>query len=106
MGVHPTIFRGIDIIAFLELRNRARKQPCGPGPLFCFRCKAPKRPAFNEVEFWSDGLRGGKLRGLGLHNDNEQEGFARQAEVRCRRFDGFNAMRGRAPKRDVPTPLQ
>jgi hypothetical protein len=64
VGIYPTIFRGIDIIAFLELRNRARKQPCGPGRLFCFRCKAPKRPAFNEVEFWPDGLKGGKLRGL------------------------------------------
>ena len=63
-GIYPTIFRGIDIIAFLELRNRARKQPCGPGRLFCFRCKAPKWPAFNEVEFWLDGLKGGKLRGL------------------------------------------
>ena len=30
-GVYPAIFRGVDIIAFLQRRNRARKQPCGPG---------------------------------------------------------------------------
>jgi hypothetical protein len=64
VGVYPAIFRGIDIIAFLGKRNRARKQPCGPGRLFCFRCKAPKRPAFDEVEFWPDGPKLGKIRGL------------------------------------------
>jgi hypothetical protein len=63
-GIYPAIFRGIDIIAFLERRRRARKQPCGPGRLYCFRCKVPKRPAFNEVEFWLDGSKLGKLRGL------------------------------------------
>jgi hypothetical protein len=62
--VYPTIFRGVDIIAFLARRRRAREQPCGPGRLFCFRCKIPKRPAFDEVEFWPDGPKLGKLRGL------------------------------------------
>jgi hypothetical protein len=64
VGVYPAIFRGIDIILFLDRRHRARKQPCGPGLLFCFRCKAPKRPAFDEVEFWPDGPKLGKLQGL------------------------------------------
>lgn len=64
VGVYPAIFRGSDIIAFLNRRNRARKRPCGPGRLFCFRCKAPKRPAFDEVEFWPDGPKLGKLQGL------------------------------------------
>lgn len=63
-GVYPAIFRGVDIIAFLGKRKRAREQPCGPGRLFCFRCKTPKRPAFDEVEFWPDGPKLGKLRGL------------------------------------------
>ncbi len=64
VDVYPAIFLGIDIIALLGRRNRARKKPCGPGRLFCFRCKAPKRPAFDEVEFWPDGPKLGKLRGL------------------------------------------
>jgi hypothetical protein len=64
VGVYPAIFRGIDIIAFLRRRTRERKQPCGPGHLYCFRCKAPKRPAFDEVEFWPDGAKLGTLRGL------------------------------------------
>ncbi len=64
VDVHPAIFRGVDIIAFLRSRSRARKQPCGPGRFFCFRCKTPKRPAYNEVEFWPDGPKLGWLRGL------------------------------------------
>jgi hypothetical protein len=63
-GVYPLIFRGADIIAFLKSRNDGRKQPSGPGRMFCFRCKAPKTPAFGEVEFWSDGPKLGTLRGL------------------------------------------
>lgn len=63
-GVYPTIFRGVDIIAFFERRDAARKQPCGPGQIYCLRCKAPKTPAFGEVEFWSDGPKLGILRGL------------------------------------------
>jgi hypothetical protein len=61
---YPIIFRGVDIIAFLGSRNRARKQPCGPGRFFCLRCKAPKRPAYGETEFWPDGPKLGWLRGL------------------------------------------
>jgi hypothetical protein len=64
LGVYPAIFRGVDVIAFLEQRYRARKQPCGRGRLYCFGCKEPKRPAFNEVEFWPDGRKLGQLRGL------------------------------------------
>jgi hypothetical protein len=62
--VYPTIFRGVDIIAFLGRRKRLREQPCGPGRLFCLRCKIPKRPAFDEVEFWPDGPKLGRLQGL------------------------------------------
>ena len=64
VGVYPAIFRGVDIIGFLGRRKQARRQPCGPGRLFCFRCQAPKRPAFDEVEFWPDGPKLGMLRGL------------------------------------------
>lgn len=61
---YPTIIRGRDLIEFLKERNASRKQPCGPGRLFCLRCKEPRRPAFDEVEFWPDGPRLGSLRGL------------------------------------------
>lgn len=63
-GCYPTIIRGTDLIDFLKQRNLRRKRPCGPGRLFCLRCKEPRRPAFDEVEFWPDGPQLGSLRGL------------------------------------------
>jgi hypothetical protein len=63
-GCYPTIVRGADLIDFLKGRSTDRKQPCGPGRLYCLRCKEPRRPAFDEVEFWPDGSALGSLRGL------------------------------------------
>lgn len=63
-GVHPAIFRGVDIIDFFRLRSDKRKKPCGPGRMFCFHCKEPKSPAFDEAEFRADGPRLGTLTGL------------------------------------------
>lgn len=64
IGVYPIIFRGVDIITFLKRRAEGRKQPSGPGRMYCLRCKAPKTPAFGEAEFWPDGPKLGTLRGL------------------------------------------
>ena len=63
-GVYPPIFRGVDIIDFFKDRSQKRKQPCGPGRMFCLHCKEPKTPAFNEAEFRSDSPRLGTLMGL------------------------------------------
>jgi hypothetical protein len=61
---YPVIIRGIDLIDFLKRREAGRKRPCGPGRLYCLRCKKPRRPAFDEVEFWPDGSKLGTLKGL------------------------------------------
>jgi hypothetical protein len=63
-GSSPPFFRGVDIIDFLKRRAEARKQPCGPGRMFCFKCKAPKRPAFDEIEFRPSTPKSGRLTGL------------------------------------------
>ncbi len=63
-GVYPAIFRGVDIIGFFKRRADNRKQPCGPGRMFCLHCKEPKTPAFNEAEFRPDGATLGTLTGL------------------------------------------
>lgn len=41
---------GSEVRRFLEEKRNAAKRPCPPGSLFCFKCKKPRRPAFNEVE--------------------------------------------------------
>ena len=50
----PTLFRGADIIAFVRSRREGRKQRCGRGRLFCFRCKEPKPPAQGMLDFRAD----------------------------------------------------
>ncbi len=63
-GLWPPIFRGVDVIDFFKQRADQRKQPCGPGRMFCLHCKEPKTPAFNEAEFRPDGPKLGTLTGL------------------------------------------
>ncbi len=40
----PLLIHGAVLKAFLEARQRARKQVCGLGEFFCFKCRAPRTP--------------------------------------------------------------
>ena len=64
VGHWPLIFRGVDIIAFFRKRSAARKQRCGPGRIFCLRCKAPKTPALGMVDYRAETPKRGILTGL------------------------------------------
>ena len=63
-GLWPLLFRGVDIIAFFDRRKSAKKQACGPGRMFCLRCKSPKVPALNMADYRADTPRLGVLTGL------------------------------------------
>ena len=56
----PTLFRGADILDFVRSRRASRRRRCGPGKLFCLRCKEPRLPAEGMLEFRAD------ARSLGL----------------------------------------
>ena len=47
----PVLFHGVTVRAFLASRNASRKRPCPPGTLYCFRCRMPRSPALNMVDF-------------------------------------------------------
>ena len=47
----PVLFRGDSVRDFLRQRNASRRRPCPPGTLFCLRCREPRRPALDMVEF-------------------------------------------------------
>lgn len=66
-GHWPLIFRGVDIIAFFQKRNAARKQRCGPGRMFCLRCKAPQTPALGMADYVPDTPKRGALTGICPH---------------------------------------
>jgi helix-turn-helix protein len=47
----PMLVQGGDLIHFLQERRRKNKRSCGPGELYCFRCRAPKPPAAGMIEY-------------------------------------------------------
>ena len=59
----PYLILGGDLVAFLKVLNPP-KHKCRPDQFFCFRCKAPRQPAFGEVEFRATRTTGGRLTAL------------------------------------------
>ncbi len=49
-GKRPMLILGRALVDFLQKRRRGKKQPCGPGQLYCVRCHAPKPPGAGMVE--------------------------------------------------------
>lgn len=47
----PFLILGRDLVAFLQARRVKNKRPCQPGELYCVRCRAPKAPAGDMVEY-------------------------------------------------------
>ena len=43
-GVRPYLVHSSDFKAFLERRQRDRRQPCAPYEAYCFRCRLPRTP--------------------------------------------------------------
>ena len=50
----PTLILGVTLRSFLQERRIKNKRPCRPGELYCFRCRAPRRPAGNMADFQPD----------------------------------------------------
>lgn len=59
----PFLIIGSDLIDFLDSQKQA-KQKCGLVQCYCFKCRAPRNPAYNEVEFLPSESGGGNLRAL------------------------------------------
>lgn len=60
----PVLFQGAAVREFLRARNTGRRQPCGPGRFYCFRCRAPQVPAGDMVDFVPVTPCSGNLRAL------------------------------------------
>lgn len=60
----PLLIHGPALIAFLGERRAKRKQPCGPGRMYCVRCRAPKRPAGGMADFEAGPGDTGMLTGI------------------------------------------
>lgn len=49
-----TLILGSDLRAYLERAAAKTKQRCGPGQLFCLKCRAPKTPVADLLEITGD----------------------------------------------------
>lgn len=47
----PTLIRGTVLKAYLENRRKMSKRPCTPDEIYCVRCRLPRRPAADLVEY-------------------------------------------------------
>ena len=47
----PMLILGRDLFAFLQAKRVKNKQPCKPGEMYCLRCRVPKIPADNMVDY-------------------------------------------------------
>jgi hypothetical protein len=93
-GIWPLIFRGVDIIAFFKRREGERKRPCGPGRMYCFRCKAPKTPALRGSRILARHAQAREAFGAlsRLRRAYEPAHISDQAASGGRRSNGFNAV--------------
>lgn len=60
----PALILGSTLRTFLEMRRSRNKRPCQPDELYCFRCRAPKKPAGNMADFQPITERVGNLTAL------------------------------------------
>lgn len=47
----PLLVLGRDLVSFLERRMRAARKPCGPGEMFCLKCRSPRAPVAHDVVY-------------------------------------------------------
>lgn len=60
----PVLFLGYAVRAFLTRCNASRKRPCPPGTIYCFRCREPRKPALELVEYVPITPTSGNLRAM------------------------------------------
>ena len=50
-GRRPILILGQQLASFLHARRERRRQRCGAGELYCFRCRAPMRASSRTAEY-------------------------------------------------------
>jgi hypothetical protein len=50
-GKRPMLILGRELVAFLTARRVKNKRTCQPGEMYCLRCRAPRVPAGEMVDY-------------------------------------------------------
>ena len=61
----PFLIHGSDLKEFLFDRKQRRKSKCGPGEIFCVKCRIPKQPAGGMADYEPRSATRGSLVGIG-----------------------------------------
>jgi len=60
----PTLILGRYLAEFLQTRRRKNKRSCQADEMYCFRCRAPKRPAGSMADYQPTTVALGNLSGI------------------------------------------
>jgi hypothetical protein len=60
----PIYFKGDAVKRFLTERRASRRQPCGPGRLFCLPCRSPRKPAGGMLDYVANSPTSGTLQAI------------------------------------------
>lgn len=63
-GLWPVLIRGTDLRDFLSRRRANAKRPCPPGHLYCLRCRQPRKPDADLVEYLPARAGAGNIRAV------------------------------------------
>jgi excisionase family DNA binding protein len=58
----PILIRGAELKAYLNIRRSRHRSPCGPGQIYCLRCRSPKHPMSAIAEYLPITTTSGNLR--------------------------------------------
>ena len=60
----PMLILGSALREYLQDKNKKRKQTCKPDEMYCLRCKSPKKPAENMVDYEPTNDTTGRMIGI------------------------------------------
>jgi hypothetical protein len=50
-GRRPTLIQGAKLKAYLNTSRHRNRSPCGPGQIYCLRCRSPRHPMAAMAEY-------------------------------------------------------
>ena len=59
----PLLVHGSELRRFLNA-SKPRKQPCRAGEIYCVKCRVPRRPACDMVDYVARSPTGGAIQGI------------------------------------------
>lgn len=63
-GAKPVLILGSEFQAWWCKQRKNARRPCQPGQMYCFKCREPKAPALNMVEYVADNAATGNLKAM------------------------------------------